>query len=123
MPPGLPSYPDLKGKSPSSPVAHEGSAPRRAACLPPMARPLYGFRIMFSRWAAWLGGEVQSFYTRGADAIPGFELAQVNIGRARGAMDQAIMAGFVAQLATINSVADGSPGFVWRLQTEDGDAT
>ena len=33
------------------------------------------------------------------------------------------MAGFVAQLATINSLADGSPGFVWRLQTEDGDAT
>ena len=55
--------------------------------------------------------------------FPGFLLAQVNIGRARGPMDQAIMAGFVAQLATINSLADGSSGFVWRLQTEDGDAT
>src|SRR3989442_15915523 len=52
-----------------------------------------------------------------------FELAQVNIGRARGTMDQSIMAGFVAQLAAINSLADRSPGFVWRLQTEDGDAT
>ena len=54
---------------------------------------------------------------------PGFHLAQVNIGRVRGAMDQPVMAGFVAQLATINALADGSPGFVWRLQTEDGDAT
>jgi hypothetical protein len=54
---------------------------------------------------------------------PGFELAQVNIGRARGAMDQPVMAGFVAQLATINALADRSAGFVWRLQTEDGDAT
>ena len=53
----------------------------------------------------------------------GFELAQVNIGRARGTMDQSIMAGFVAQLAAINTLADRSPGFVWRLQTEDGDAT
>jgi Domain of unknown function (DUF3291) len=55
--------------------------------------------------------------------FPGFELAQVNIGRVRGAMDQPVMAGFVAQLATINQLADQSPGFVWRLQTEDGDAT
>jgi hypothetical protein len=55
--------------------------------------------------------------------FPGFQLAQVNIGRARGAMDQEVMAGFVAQLVAINGLADGSPGFVWRLQTEDGDAT
>jgi hypothetical protein len=54
---------------------------------------------------------------------PDFELAQVNIGRARGAPDQPIMAGFMAELAAINALADGSPGFVWRLQTEDGDAT
>ena len=53
----------------------------------------------------------------------GFQLAQVNIGRALGAMDEPVMAGFVAQLVTINALADGSPGFVWRLQTEDGDAT
>jgi|RhiMetdeSRZDD1v2_1073273.scaffolds.fasta_scaffold563693_4 hypothetical protein len=53
----------------------------------------------------------------------GFHLAQVNIGRARGAIDQPVMAGFVAQLEPINALADASPGFVWRLQTEDGDAT
>jgi hypothetical protein len=56
-------------------------------------------------------------------SYPGFHLAQVNIGRARGAMDQWVMAGFVAQLVAINALADESPGFVWRLQTEDGDAT
>ena len=53
----------------------------------------------------------------------GFHLAQVNIGRARAAMDDPLMHGFVSQLAAINALADGSPGFVWRLQTEDGDAT
>ena len=33
------------------------------------------------------------------------------------------MADFVAQLAPVNARADSSPGFVWRLQTESGDAT
>ena len=33
------------------------------------------------------------------------------------------MAEFVARLPEINALAEQSPGFVWRLQTEDGDAT
>jgi hypothetical protein len=33
------------------------------------------------------------------------------------------MAGFVARLNEINALADGSPGFVWRLQTPEGDTT
>jgi len=33
------------------------------------------------------------------------------------------MAGFKAALEPINALADEAPGFVWRLQTEDGDAT
>ncbi len=53
----------------------------------------------------------------------GFHLAQVNIARARGEMTDPVMAEFVARLPEINALADGSPGFVWRLQTEDGDAT
>jgi hypothetical protein len=53
----------------------------------------------------------------------GFHLAQVNVGRARGEMTDPVMAEFVANLPGINALADGSPGFVWRLQTEDGDAT
>jgi len=52
-----------------------------------------------------------------------FHLAQVNIGRARGEMTDPVMADFAAALPEINALAEGSPGFVWRLQTEDGDAT
>jgi hypothetical protein len=33
------------------------------------------------------------------------------------------MKGFVDQLDYINSVAERAPGFVWRLQSEEGDAT
>lgn len=52
-----------------------------------------------------------------------YHLAQVNIGRARAPMDSPVMSGFVSQLERINALADRSPGFVWRLQTESGDAT
>jgi hypothetical protein len=41
----------------------------------------------------------------------------------RGPLDSPIMAGFVARLAAINALADASPGFVWRLQATEGDAT
>lgn len=52
-----------------------------------------------------------------------FHLAQVNIGRFRAPIDDPIMEGFKSQLDPINELADRSPGFVWRLQTEDGNAT
>ncbi|HTD13133.1 MAG TPA: DUF3291 domain-containing protein [Steroidobacteraceae bacterium] len=52
-----------------------------------------------------------------------YELAQLNIGIIKGPMDSPVMAQFAANLARINALADASPGFVWRLQTEDGDAT
>src|SRR2546426_6022537 len=51
------------------------------------------------------------------------QLAQLNIGRARGEMTDPVMAEFVTRLPEINALADQSPGFVWRLQTEDGNAT
>ena len=51
------------------------------------------------------------------------ELAQLNIGVIKGAMDSPTMAEFAANLDRINAVADSMPGFVWRLQTEAGDAT
>ena len=40
-----------------------------------------------------------------------------------GGIDDDVMAGFVARLESLNSLADASPGFVWRYQTEAGDAT
>jgi hypothetical protein len=52
-----------------------------------------------------------------------YHLAQVNIARMRAPLDDPLMAGFVARLAEINALADHSPGFVWRLQTAEGDAT
>jgi hypothetical protein len=51
-----------------------------------------------------------------------FHLAQANIGRIRAPLDDPAMEGFRTQLDPINALADRSPGFVWRLQTEDGNA-
>jgi len=51
------------------------------------------------------------------------ELAQLNIGIIKGPMDSPVMADFAANLERINSLAEAAPGFVWRLQTEEGDAT
>jgi hypothetical protein len=52
-----------------------------------------------------------------------YHLAQVNIGRLRAPIDDSAMEGFRSQLDPINALADRSPGFVWRLQTEEGNAT
>ncbi len=52
-----------------------------------------------------------------------FHLAQINIAQARDSMESGTMKGFVNRLDEINALADVSPGFVWRLQTEEGDAT
>ena len=51
------------------------------------------------------------------------QLASLNVGRLRAPLDSLQIAEFVAQLEPINRLADGSPGFVWRLMTADGDAT
>jgi Domain of unknown function (DUF3291) len=53
----------------------------------------------------------------------GWHVAQVNIALLRAPIDSPQLADFVALLEPINELADRSPGFVWRLQTEDGDAT
>jgi heme-degrading monooxygenase HmoA len=50
-------------------------------------------------------------------------IAQVNIARMKGPLDSPVMAGFVARLEEINALADRAPGFIWRLQTPEGDAT
>ncbi|TWC29155.1 uncharacterized protein DUF3291 [Pseudomonas sp. SJZ079] len=52
-----------------------------------------------------------------------YHLAQVNIARAKATLDSPVMQGFVEQLEHINQLAETSPGFVWRLQTAEGDAT
>jgi len=40
-----------------------------------------------------------------------------------GLIEDPVMAGFVERLEPLNALADASPGFVWRYQTDDGDAT
>jgi hypothetical protein len=55
--------------------------------------------------------------------MAGHHLAQLNIGRMLAPLDTEQMAGFMNALAPVNALADAAPGFVWRLQTEDGDAT
>ncbi len=52
-----------------------------------------------------------------------YHLAQINIAKAQDSMASKTMKGFADRLDEINALADKSPGFVWRLQTEDGDAT
>lgn len=52
-----------------------------------------------------------------------WQLAQLNVGVIRAPLESPQMADFVANLDRINALAEGSPGFVWRLQTEEGNAT
>lgn len=55
--------------------------------------------------------------------MPRYQLAQLNLAKMKFAIDHPEMSDFVARLDAINALADASPGFVWRLQTDDGDAT
>ncbi|MCB9760987.1 MAG: DUF3291 domain-containing protein [Alphaproteobacteria bacterium] len=50
-------------------------------------------------------------------------LAQLNVARALHPLDDPRMEGFTRQLDAINALAEASPGFVWRLKTDAGDAT
>lgn len=52
-----------------------------------------------------------------------YQLAQLNIAHLAAPIDSPVLADFVASLDRVNALADDSPGFVWRLQTEDGNAT
>ena len=55
--------------------------------------------------------------------MTGYHIAQINIARMLAPIDDPLMADFVAQLPPVNALAEQSPGFVWRLQSEGGDAT
>lgn len=52
-----------------------------------------------------------------------YHLAQVNIGRVLEPLTSPRLKDFVDQLDEVNARADAAPGFVWRLQTEDNNAT
>jgi hypothetical protein len=55
--------------------------------------------------------------------MDGFQLAQINVGRLRAAVDSPLVAEFMEALDPINAVAEATTGFVWRFQTEEGNAT
>ncbi|MEP6614636.1 MAG: DUF3291 domain-containing protein [Mucilaginibacter sp.] len=52
-----------------------------------------------------------------------YHIAQINIAKMLAPIDSPVMAEFVANLDGINALAEGSPGFVWRLKEEGNNAT
>jgi hypothetical protein len=52
-----------------------------------------------------------------------YQLAQLNIASMKQPLESPGMADFVANLERINALAEASPGYIWRLQDEAGDAT
>jgi hypothetical protein len=50
-------------------------------------------------------------------------LAQLNIGRLRYEVGDPRVADFIDNLARVNALAEGMPGFVWRYTDESGNAT
>lgn len=51
------------------------------------------------------------------------QIAQLNVGRLLHPLDHPQVTEFVNGLDEINALAESSPGFVWRFQTESGNAT
>lgn len=51
------------------------------------------------------------------------QLAQLNIAKAKYDMEAPEIKDFVDNLEPVNGIAEQSPGFIWRLQDESGDAT
>jgi heme-degrading monooxygenase HmoA len=52
-----------------------------------------------------------------------YQLAQVNIARLLAPLESEQLSSFVASLDPVNASADEAPGFIWRLQSEEGNAT
>ena len=52
-----------------------------------------------------------------------YQLAQLNIGELKAPLDSPELKDFVDNLDRINALAEGSPGFVWRLKGDGNDAT
>lgn len=51
-----------------------------------------------------------------------WHLAQINVGRLVAPAGDPAVAEFVNALDHINAVAEASPGFIWRLQSDSGNA-
>ena len=51
-----------------------------------------------------------------------WHLAQINVARLVAPAGDPRVRGFFELLERVNAIADASPGFIWRLQTESGNA-
>lgn len=52
-----------------------------------------------------------------------WHIAQLNVARAVAPLDSPELADFMAALDGVNALAESSPGFVWRLKSDSGNAT
>ena len=52
-----------------------------------------------------------------------WHIAQLNLARAVAPLDSPQLAAFVAALEEVNALGEASPGFVWRLKGDVGNAT
>jgi hypothetical protein len=52
-----------------------------------------------------------------------WHIAQMNVATARFPLDHPGMAEFMSRLDEVNALAEHSPGFLWRLQSDQGNAT
>lgn len=66
---------------------------------------------------------LQTEWLQPGQSMDGFHIAQMNVARMKAPLDDPIMRTFNEQIDAVNAVADAWPGFVWRLQDEEGDAT
>src|SRR5256885_6866464 len=55
--------------------------------------------------------------------MSGWHIAQLNVGRILAPTDSPQLAEFMAALDEINARAEATPGFIWRLQSDSGNAT
>jgi hypothetical protein len=50
-------------------------------------------------------------------------IAQMNVATALYPLDDPRIAAFIGLLDEVNALAEGSPGFIWRLKSDSGNAT
>ncbi|MCU1504899.1 MAG: hypothetical protein JWM12_4253 [Ilumatobacteraceae bacterium] len=55
--------------------------------------------------------------------VPQLHLAQVNIGTLRQPIEHPLIAEFADALDPVNAAGEASPGYIWRLRDESGNAT
>lgn len=110
-------------------LAEAGSAPPPSSpiTLPRNADHLSVAQLHVPRGAAMVGATRTSgrpvLSTVGIVRRVSFDLAQVNVSRLLAPLDSPRLAPFMGALEEVNALGDAAPGFVWRLQTEDGNAT